>query len=78
MPAQTTDFKLWYALSLGLQLGFIIVVPIAGFIFIGYKIDQHFSTHPLFLMLGIFVGLAITAYEVYEWLLPLVKNPEEK
>jgi F0F1-type ATP synthase assembly protein I len=78
MSVIQTEFKFWYAISLGLQLGFIVAAPIVGFIFFGLKVDSFFSTHPLFLLIGIGVGFAITVYEVYEWLLPLIKNEDKE
>ena len=74
MSSIQTEFKFWYAVSLGLQLGFIVAAPIAGFILLGYQLDKHMSTHPIFLLTGIVIGFTITVYEVYEWLLPLIKN----
>lgn len=74
MSSTGTEFKFWYALSLGLQLGFMIAVPIGGFILLGYWVDNHFLTHPVFILLGIVLGFSITAYEVYQWLLPLIKE----
>ena len=67
-------FKTWYALSFAFQLGFLIVVPIAGFVFLGRWLDNVFRTFPIFFILGIIVGLIITAYEVYHLLVPLIKN----
>ncbi len=70
---QKNNFKLFYALSLAGQLGFVIAVPIGGFLFLGYKVDQIFNTQPLFLIGGLIVGLVITVYEVHHWLVVLTK-----
>ena len=67
-------FKFFYAISLALQLGFIIAVPILGFLWIGSWFDAKFNTSSLFLLLGIFIGVAITVYEVYHLLIPLMTN----
>ena len=77
MGHANTEFKFWYAISLGLQLGFIIAVPIGGFIFLGYLADKHFYTHPFFVLSGVIVGLTVTGYEVYQWLIPLIKDNDE-
>ena len=76
MSHANTEFKFWYAISLGLQLGFMIAVPIGGFIFLGYTADKCFGSHPLFILSGVIIGLFVTGYEVYQWLLPLIKNDE--
>ena len=68
------NFKTFYALSMAWQLGFLIAVPIAGFLFLGYLGDKFFKTSPLFLITGLVVGIVITIYEVYHSLIPLIKD----
>ncbi len=63
-----------YAISFAWQLGFLIAVPIAAFLLLGLFADRFFGTYPLFLILGIIVGIAITIYEVYNLLIPLIKK----
>ena len=67
-------FKTFYALSLAWQLGFIIAVPIAGFLFLGVWGDKFFKTEPLLLLLGLLAGIVITVYEMYHLFIPLIKN----
>jgi F0F1-type ATP synthase assembly protein I len=67
-------FKTWYAVSFAFQLGFLIAVPIGGFMFLGIWLDETFYTFPLFLIVGILAGLGITLYEVYHFLTPLIKG----
>ena len=68
------NFKVLYALSLAWQLGFLIAIPLAIFLWLGILADRAFETRPLFLILGLLAAIAITAYEVYHWLIPLIKN----
>jgi F0F1-type ATP synthase assembly protein I len=72
------NFKTFYALSLAWQLGFIIAVPIGGFIFLGLWGDKSFGTAPVLLIVGIFTGIIVTIYEVYHLLIPLIKDKEKK
>jgi len=67
-------FKLWYAISFAFQLGFIVVFPIVGFIVLGLWIDRAFNSTPLLLIVGVFVGFAVTVYEVYHFLIPLIES----
>lgn len=69
-----TGFKIWYAISLAFQLGFLIVVPIGGFMLLGLWGDNYFHTAPLLLITGVVVGVIITAYEVYHLLSPLIRK----
>lgn len=66
------QFKIWYAVSIALQLGFLIVFPIGGFILLGIVCDDYLATHPLFVILGAFVGFFITVYEIYHLLVPIL------
>ena len=67
-------FKTFYALSFAWQLGFLIAVPLAGFMFLGFLADEFFGVSPLFLIAGFAVGTAATVYEVRHLLAPLIKK----
>jgi len=74
LQKQSPDFKFWYALSLAWQLGFLIIVPIVGFMALGIWLDAVVSTPPLFLLIGLVIGIGITAYEVYHSLFPFLNR----
>jgi F0F1-type ATP synthase assembly protein I len=74
--AKKQNLKLFYSLSFAWQLGFLVVVPIGGFMFVGYGVDRLLATFPLFLILGVIVGLSITVYEIYHLLVPLIKEDD--
>lgn len=78
MPLQKNNFKMFYALSLAWQLGFLIAVPIAGFFFLGFLADKFLGTRPLFLILGLLLGIITTVYEVYHWILPLIRPVKDE
>ena len=71
-----SGFKVWYAVSFALQLGFIVVVPIGGFMFLGLLGDNFFGTAPLFLFVGTVVGIAITVYEVYHMITTIIQGDD--
>jgi len=73
MP-QKDNFKIFYALSLAWQLGFIIVVPIGGFLFLGILGDKFFKTQPFLSLLGLIVGIVAAIYEAYYSLIPLIED----
>ena len=75
--SQKSNFKTFYALSLAWQLGFLIAIPIGGFLFLGVLGDKFFKTQPFLLLLGLLIGIIITIYEVYHLLTPLIKNKEK-
>lgn len=74
MMPKKDGFKIFYAISIALQLGFIIVFSIIGFLWLGIWMDKTFQSSPLFLITGVIVGITVTVYETYHLLIPLVKN----
>ena len=71
-----SGFKTWYAISFAFQLGFIVVIPLAGFILLGLGIDKILNTFPLFLLAGVVAGFVMTIYEVYHFLAILIKEDD--
>lgn len=70
-------FRLWYALSVAWQLGVFIVGPIVGFLLLGLWADQALGTRPLLLIGGVVTGCAVTVYEVYHLLIPIIEHKDE-
>lgn len=69
--------KTWYALSLALQLGFLVAVLIGGFLLLGWWADQRLQSAPFLLVLGVILGVTVAAYEVYHLILPLFEDFKE-
>ena len=67
-------FKFFYALSLGWQLGFLVALPLLGFILFGYFLDKKFQTLPFLTLIGTILGILITIYDVYYLILPFLKK----
>lgn len=68
------NVKTFYALSLAWQLGYLIAIPIGGFLGLGLLADKFWGTQPLFLIVGLGTGIITTIYEVYHLLAPLIKD----
>ncbi len=72
--AKANEFiKIAYAVSLAMQLGFLIAIPIALFLFLGLWLDDALHTGPALFIAGVLVGLGATGYEVYHSILPLLR-----
>lgn len=69
--------KLAYALSFAAQLGFLVVAPLVGFIWLGVYLDIYFKTAPAMLLLGLTIALTITGYETYHLLKPLLDSDKK-
>ena len=61
-----------YAVSLVWQLGILIVVAVGGFMFLGQWCDKIFKTSPLFLIIGVILGIIIAIHGAYRFFLPLI------
>ena len=71
-------FKFSYALSIATQLGFMIAASIGGFLALGVWLDRLTGAVPLFLLLGIFIGITITVVEVHHMIKPLLKEDKKE
>lgn len=76
--AKEDVFKIFYAISFAWQLGFMIALPIGGFIILGLFLDGYFGTRPWLLFMFLFIGLVVTFYEIYHSVAPLLENKKEK
>jgi len=57
--------SVWGPLALMGQLGFTIAVPIALLAILGSYLDGWFLTRPLFILLGLLLGLISGIYGAY-------------
>lgn len=55
------ELNIW---SLAGELGFIIVIPLIIFLFIGLKLDQILNTKPMFILGSLGIALVISCYMV--------------
>jgi ATP synthase protein I len=60
--------------GVGFFIGGAIVLGVLG----GLWLDSKFNTQPVFVILGLFLGLAVAFYGVYQMLIPLLNNKREK
>ena len=56
-------------------MGFFIGICVAGGTFAGYKLG---GGEPLFIIIGLLIGLALAFYGVYQMLRPLMSNRQDK
>ena len=53
------------ALGLVSGIGFSIAICIGGGVYLGLQLDESFGTAPLFLLVGVVVGLGLASYTLY-------------
>jgi F0F1-type ATP synthase assembly protein I len=71
---EKTTPKFFSAIYLGLELGFLIAVPLIIFLLGGLWLDKKMQTTPLFLILGLLLNFGITMIEVKKLILPFLEK----
>ena len=61
-------------IGVGWFIGISILLGVLG----GLWLDSKFGTKPLFAMVGLILGLIVAFYGVYQMLLPLIKDKNNK
>jgi len=59
-------------------LGFQLVGSILLFLYLGRSVDRRIGTEPLFLLLGVFTGLAASIYSMYRSLMADQRREAER
>jgi ATP synthase protein I len=59
-------------------IGFYIAACILIGIFTGLWLDNKFNTNPLFVILGLVLGLGVAVIGVYQMIRPLMDNRQDK
>ncbi|MDO8568858.1 MAG: AtpZ/AtpI family protein [Dehalococcoidales bacterium] len=60
----------WRLVGVGFFIGGSIVLGIG----LGYWLDGKLNTRPIFMIIGLLMGVATAGYGVYQMVLPLVKK----
>ena len=68
----------WVAALRLVGVGFFIGACILLGTVAGLWLDTKFDTKPVFIILGLFLGLAMAGFGVYQMLLPLLDNKRNK
>ena len=64
----------WYAVALGLELGFLIAIPLVACVGLGLLIDRKLSSFPAALIISIFFGIILTVADVYYVVFPFLEK----
>jgi len=60
-------------IGVGWFVGLSILLGVLG----GLWLDSKLDTQPIFVLVGLFLGLIVAGFGVYRMLLPLFKNKED-
>ena len=68
----------WVAALRLIGVGFFIGGSIVLGVFAGRWLDSRLNTEPILVIVGLILGIAIAFYGVYQMLLPLIGNKQDK
>ena len=68
----------WIAALRLTGVGFFIGGCIVLGVFAGLWLDNTLNTKPVFMLVGLVLGIVVAAYGVYQMLLPLLYNKRDK
>ena len=68
----------WVAALRLTGVGFFIGGCIVLGVFTGFWLDNKLSTKPVFMIVGLILGVIVAGYGVYQMLLPLLENKQDK
>lgn len=68
----------WAAALRLVGVGFFIGGSIVLGVVAGLWLDNKFNSGPIWVIVGLFLGLVIAFYGVYQMLLPLMNNKQDK
>lgn len=57
-----------------LTLGTELTIPIVVFALLGYWVDTEYNSQPIWMVIGLFVGLLVGAYNFWKIIRKLTKN----
>jgi F0F1-type ATP synthase assembly protein I len=63
-----------YAIFLAFQLGFLIALPLVGFLLGGVYLDKKFDSAPIFTVLLMILSLIFVFFEIRYYLLPFLEK----
>ncbi len=68
----------WQAALNLIGVGWFVGVSLLLGVLGGLWLDSEFGSKPLFVIVGLILGIIVAAYGVYRMLLPLIRNRQDK
>ena len=59
-------------------VGFFIGISIVGGTFAGLWLDGRLNTRPIFILIGLLLGLVVAVFGVYRMIKPFMSNKQDK
>ena len=70
--------RTWVAALRFIGVGWFVAISILLGVLGGLWLDGKLNTKPLFVIVGLILGLIVAGYGVYQMLLPLIQNRQDK
>jgi F0F1-type ATP synthase assembly protein I len=72
--ADKNKSNFFYAIFLAMQLGFLIAIPLVGFLLAGFFLDKRLRSYPFFLILSVIFSFLFLFFEIRHFLLPFLEK----
>lgn len=66
--------RFYFSFQLATELGFVIAVPLLAGTFLGFYLDQHFRTKPVFVLIGVTIGIIVSTINLIRIMNKLVES----
>jgi len=74
---QKPQKQLAYIIGLGTQFGLMIAATLALTLIAGVYLDKFLHTKPLFILLGVIIGIAASILEIFHVVLPILEKNQK-
>lgn len=75
---QSSLTPIFQALLAGWEVSLAILIPILGFLLLGLWLDRTLLTAPLFLLIGMILGLVFAIAGLYSFVRPFLREKSEE
>ncbi len=78
LPPSNTKSNFARTLVLGSELGFLIALPLIGCLLFGVFLDKKLNSFPVFILIAVLLGIALTIVSLYKLIIPFLEKGREK
>lgn len=75
--SESKQNQLAYVLGLGTQFGLMIAATLALTLIAGVCLDKLLHTKPLFILLGVIIGIAASILEIFNVVIPILEKNQK-
>jgi F0F1-type ATP synthase assembly protein I len=78
LPPSNIKSNIGNVIVLGSELGFLIALPLVGCLLFGVFLDKKLNSFPLFILIAVFFGIALSIISLSKLIIPFLEKRSEK